>query len=49
MSFRSQVKLIPVEGSSVASEGKLGRRHPDSVGIDKYESDLKRPPGRNFD
>lgn len=30
LSFRSQVKLIPENGSNVASDGKLGRRHPDS-------------------
>jgi hypothetical protein len=31
LSFRSHVKLIPEEGSNDASEGILGRRHPDSV------------------
>ena len=31
LSFRSQMKLIPDDLSSVASEGKLGRRHPDSI------------------
>lgn len=30
LSFRSHVKLIPEEGSNDASEGILGRRHPDS-------------------
>lgn len=31
LSFRSQMKLIPVTLSRVASEGKLGKRHPDSI------------------
>jgi hypothetical protein len=31
LSFRSHVKLIPVAGSKDASEGILGRRHPDSA------------------
>lgn len=31
LSFRSQIKLIPEDLSNVASEGKLGRRHPDSA------------------
>ena len=31
LSFRSQRKLIPEVGSNVASEGKLGKRHPASV------------------
>lgn len=30
LSFKSQVKLMPENWSNVASEGKLGRRHPDS-------------------
>ncbi|RWW79133.1 hypothetical protein BHE74_00012604 [Ensete ventricosum] len=30
LSFRSQVKLIPEDGSKATSDGKLGRRHPDS-------------------
>jgi hypothetical protein len=30
LSFKSQMKLIPEYWSNVASEGKLGRRHPDS-------------------
>ena len=30
LSFRSQMKLIPENLSNVASEGKLGRRHPDA-------------------
>lgn len=29
-SFRSQTKLIPEDGSNMASEGRLGRRHPNS-------------------
>lgn len=32
LSFKSQMKLIPEYWSNVASEGKLGRRHPDSKG-----------------
>lgn len=31
LSFRSQMKLIPEDLSNVASEGKLGKRHPDSI------------------
>jgi hypothetical protein len=31
LSFRSHVKLIPEMWSKDASEGILGRRHPDSV------------------
>ena len=31
LSFRSQMKLMPEDLSSVASEGKLGKRHPDSI------------------
>jgi hypothetical protein len=31
LSFRSQRKLIPEDVSNVASEGKLGKRHPASA------------------
>ena len=31
LSFRSQVKLIPVSWSNIASDGKLGNRQPDSL------------------
>lgn len=31
LSFRSHIKLIPEVLSNVASEGMLGRRHPDSI------------------
>lgn len=37
LSFRSQVKLIPEDGSKVTSDGKLGRRHPDSTKYIKYQ------------
>ena len=30
LSLRSQVKLIPVSWSNIASDGKLGNRQPDS-------------------
>lgn len=35
LSFRSQMKLIPENLSNVASEGKLGRRHPDTKSSEK--------------
>lgn len=31
LSFKSQRKLIPEDMSNVASDGKLGKRHPTSV------------------
>ena len=31
LSLRSQVKLIPVSLSNIASDGKLGNRQPDSL------------------
>lgn len=31
LSLRSQVKLIPVSWSNIASDGKLGNRQPDSL------------------
>lgn len=31
LSFKSQIKPIPEDLSNVTSEGKLGKRHPDSV------------------
>lgn len=41
LSFRSQIKLIPDDLSSVASEGKLGRRHPDSNYPPRKEQEWK--------
>jgi hypothetical protein len=31
LSLRSQVKLIPVSLSNIASDGRLGNRQPDSL------------------
>lgn len=31
LSFKSQRKLIPEDWSNVTSDGKLGKRHPDSI------------------
>lgn len=38
LSFRSHKKLIPEKLSNVASEGKLGRRHPDTI-QEEFEHD----------
>lgn len=38
MSFRSHKKLTPENLSNVASEGKLGRRHPDTI-QEEFEHD----------
>lgn len=38
-SFRSQTKLIPEDGSNMASDGRLGRRHPNSGKTDNNKSE----------